>query len=241
MGDGASQRQGRPCLSAGAGPPFPHLDLAMLQRRPIRITAALGLALASLTLACDNNEYFPTQSAGGGLGGGGTAARFSFTDPAGDRLVGDDDIGSPDIVQVSGSYDAEGLVLVLTFDAAVVPWSENQLNSLDGFVDFDLDESTATGIPAAGDGYGANAGLGADYFLNLRDVGGTQMSLMRADGKQFSIVSARFEGRTVTVEVPRSALGNDEGGLRMSVVVGHPGSPATDLAPNEGHFTVAGR
>lgn len=214
----------------------------MFQRRPIRITAALGLVLASLTLACDNNEYFPTQSAGGGpVGGGGAPANFSFTDPAGDRLAGDDGIGSPDIVQVSGSYDADKLVLVLMFDAAVVPWSENQLNSLDGFVDFDVDENSATGIPAAGDDYGGSAGIGADFFLNLRDVGGSQMTVMQADGKQFSVVSARFDGKTVTVEVPRSAFGDDEDGLRMSVVVGHPGSPATDIAPNDGHWTVAGR
>ncbi|MHB1223720.1 MAG: hypothetical protein ACYC2G_06680 [Gemmatimonadaceae bacterium] len=217
----------------------------MLQRRPIRITAALGLALASLTLACDNNEYFPTQSAGGGIGGGGggggAPVNFGFADPVGDRLAGDDDIGSPDIVRMSGSYDADALTIVLTFDAPVVPWSENQLNSLDGFVDLDVDESALTGIPAAGDEYGANAGLGADFFLNLRDVGGTQMNLMRADGKQFTIVQAEFDGKTVTVELPRSALGDDEDGLRMSVVVGHPGSPATDLAPNQGSWAITGR
>lgn len=215
----------------------------MLQRRPIRTTAALGLALATLTLACDNNEFFPTQSAGGGggPGTGGTSASFSFTDPAGDRLAGGDDIGSPDVVQVSGSYDADELTIVIIFDAAVVPWSANQLNSLDGFVDFDVDENESTGIPAAADESGGNAGLGAELYLSLRDVGGTHMTLVHTGTKEFTGVPALFEGRTVTIRVPRAALGDSDGRLRMATVVGHPGTPATDFAPDEGNWTITGR
>ncbi len=220
----------------------------MLQRRSFRITAALGFALAAFTLGCDNNEYFPTQSAGGGgLGaggsvGGGSSANFSFTDPVNDRVAGEAELGAPDIVQVSGSYDERALTLVLIFDAPVVPWSANQLNSLDGFIDFDLDENESTGIPAAADEFGGNAGIGAEMYLSLRDVGGTHMTLVHAGTKQFTGVPAVFEGKTVTIRIPRSDLADDvDGRFRMALVVGHPAHPATDFAPDEGYWSVAGR
>ena len=218
----------------------------MLQRRSIRITAALGLALAAFTLGCDNNEFFPTQSAGGaGLSGGvggGSSANFSFTDPINDRVAGEAELGAPDIVQVSGSYDDSELTLVLIFDSPVLPWSANQLNSLDGFVDFDLDEDQSTGIPAAADEFGGNAGLGAEMYLSLRDVGGTHMTLVHAGTKQFTGVPAVFEGKTVTIRIPRTDLADDvDGRFRMAVVVGHPAHSATDFAPNDGYYTVVGR
>lgn len=214
----------------------------MTKRRPTRITAAIGLALTTFALACDNNEYFPTQSAGGAeMGGGGLPAAYSFSDPVNDRIAGDAGIGAPDIVRVSGSYDADALTIVLTFESAVVPWSANQLNSLDGFVDLDVDENAATGIPAAADEFGGRAGMGAEYYLSLRDVGGTQVTLVNVGSKQFTGVPALFEGRSVTIRVPRPALADDDGRLRMAVVAGHPATPATDFAPNEGHWTIIGR
>ena len=76
----------------------------------------------------------------------------------------------------------------------------------------------------------------------LRDVGGTHVTLVTPSTKEFSGVPALFEGRSVTIRVPRGALADDlDGRLRMAVVVGHPGSPATDLAPNQGNWVVTSR
>src|SRR2546422_2174574 len=47
-------------------------------------------------------------------------------------------------------------------------------------------------------------------------------------------VRPRFQGRRITVRVPRALLGNDDGFLNAATVVGSESEP-TDIAPENGH------
>lgn len=168
---------------------------------------------------------------------------FEFADPAADTIP--PRAGTPadappgaDLVQVRGRVERDHIVLVLQFGEPVVPWSRGAANSLDGFLDLDLDESAATGTPGAGGAAGSAPGLGAEFYLDLRDPRAGRMVLIEPAARRFVLVPARFEGTSVTIEIPRAELGNDDGEFRMGVVIGVPGRPITDVAPNSGNYAV---
>jgi hypothetical protein len=199
------------------------------------VTAAL--AGASLLAACDLNEYLPTQTAGGSGGGGGGGRSFSFTDPTGDLRPEASAPDAPDAVTLSGSVSADTVVIRLTFRAAITPFSEGRSNSLDGFVDLDLDENAATGIPGAVDEVGGATGLGADVYLDLRDLTSTSVNLYEAGSSTGTAVPATFATTSVTIRVPRALLRDDDGRFRLSALVANPDGP-TDFIPNTGFLTV---
>lgn len=206
--------------------------------RSLRRSLPALLAAAALA-GCDMNEYYVTQSAGGG---GTSGEPFSFADPAGDLLAGTAAPGAPDLVRVSGSVRADSIAVTLTFAGDVTPWSEGAQTGLDGFVDLDLDENTNTGIPSAIDEYGGSANLGADWYISLRDDGsGARVDLVDAGSGSATPVPARFSSRAVTVTIPRTALDETDGIFRLAAVVGHRNSEATDFAPNAGFYRVAPR
>ena len=198
-----------------------------------------ALAAAALLAGCDMNEYYVTQSAGGG-GTGGEA--FSFTDLTDDLLPNASGEGAPDVLRVSGSVRADSIVVTLTFVDEITPWSEGEENGLDGFIDFDVDENTNSGIPAAIDEYGGNANMGADWYVSLRDAnGGSRVGLVDAVSGEAIPVPARFSGRSVTVTLPRDVMDETDGVFRVAAVVGHRTTEATDFAPNAGFYRVAPR
>lgn len=197
--------------------------------------ALLAATAAGSLAACDNSEYlFPTQSAGGT--GSGGAGGFNYTDPAGDlRSTAE---GAPDAISFSGSPRGDTLVVTLTFRTPIAPWSEDRPNSLTGFIDFDLDEDPDTGIPAAVDEEGGSTGMGAEYYVSLRDLsGGDAVSLFAVESQQSTLVPARFTTNGVTIRIPRSLLPDTEPGYKVAAVVGHRASAATDFVPNTGSVT----
>lgn len=205
-----------------------------------RSLPALAAAAALAGLAgCDMNEYYVTQSAGGG---GTSGEAFSFTDLTDDLLPNADRDGAPDVLRLSGSVRADSIVVTLTFVDEITPWSGGAVNGLDGFVDFDTDESTNSGIPAAVDEYGGSANMGADWYVSLRDAnGGNRVALVDAVSGESIAVPARFAARAITFTIPRSVMDETDGTFRMAAVVGHRTSEATDFAPNAGHYRVAPR
>ncbi len=200
--------------------------------RPLRL---VWLGLVTVAAGC-----------GGGPTGPGTPFApfdFAFSDPQGDTLppgpgLPDEAPAAIDVVAVRGRVEQDRIVLTLEFAGPVAPWSAGASNSLDGFVDFDLDQSSTTGIPGAGTAVGSVPGLGVEFYLDLRDPRSGKVALVEPAGRRFALVSARFGGPTVTIEIPRRELGSDDGQFRMGLVVGVPGRPITDVAPNTGNYTV---
>ncbi|MGE0554816.1 MAG: hypothetical protein AB7R55_15410 [Gemmatimonadales bacterium] len=189
---------------------------------------ALGLSLSAL-VACSSDLVAPGKE-------DKAPFDFAFTDPVADTLP--PDASTPegagrgaDLVGISGSVSADEVTLILTFNEAVAPWSEGAPNSLDGVIDLDVDENLTTGI-----GDAATGGIGADYYLDLRDASSGTVSLVDVLERSFVFVPARFEGTTVTITVPRSRLGGDDGEFAMTALVGVRSRPVTDVAPETGSY-----
>jgi hypothetical protein len=196
-------------------------------------------------------KWLPGAAVLAACGGGVTAPSddrapfdFSFVDPAGDTLLPapSDPPGTiprVDLIGVDGSVESNRIRLVLTFGAPVAPWSRAAPNSVDGFVDFDLDESPSTGTPAAArEAMLADPAIGAEFYLDLRDARSGRMALVNTRTRVFRLVSARFDDATVTIDIPRDALDPDDGEFLLSIVVGNRAHPVTDVAPNDLHYAV---
>jgi len=189
---------------------------------------ALGLVLSAL-VACGADLVAPGNE-------DKAPFDFAFTDPVADTVPPDADTPpdagrGADLVGISGSVSADEITLILTFNEAVAPWSEGAPNSLDGVIDLDVDENVSTGI-----GDAATGGIGADYYLDLRDPSSGKVSLVDVLERSFVFVSARFDGTTVTITIPRSRLGGDDGEFAMTALVGVRNRPMTDVAPETGSF-----
>lgn len=205
---------------------------------PMRSRRLVPVALAGAVLlaACDLNEYLPTQTAGGA---GGGSDSFSFTDPTGDLRPDVSSPEAPDAVALTGEVEDDTLTIRLAFRSTISRFSEGQGNSLDGFVDLDLDENATTGIPAAVDEVGGASGMGADYYIDLRDATATAVVLTEAGTTTGTAVPATFGATSVTIRVPRALLDDEDGSFRISALVGNPDGP-TDFVPNSGFLTVGG-
>jgi hypothetical protein len=189
---------------------------------------AVALALA----ACGSGPTAPVDDQ--------APFEFSFDDPAGDTVavteLPADAARAVDLVRVSGNVEADKIVLLLEFADPVVAWTARAPNSLDGFVDFDLDESSGTGGADAADG---QFGLGVEYYLDLRDDGGGRIGLVDPTARTFTTVAVTFDGTTVRIEIPRTRFEGDDGAFGLGVLVGDRDRTRTDLGPDTGHYTVA--
>jgi hypothetical protein len=168
---------------------------------------------------------------------------LSFDDPAGDTVppVADAPPDLPkgiDLLTVGIAVGRDRVGLTLRFGEPVAPWSARAANSLDGFVDLDVDEQTNTGVPGAAVRPGHNPQIGADYYIDLRDARAGRVALVATRGRTFVLVPARFDGATVTIEIPRAELDDDDGEFRLSLVVGPPDRPVTDYGPDDLHYVV---
>lgn len=209
-----------------------------------RATSSVRLAVASSVIAAAVAAI--TACSGGEPAGTAafTAYDFALTDPAGDTLVHADTAphASLDVTGISGSVNALSLVVRLTFTRPVAPWTAQTAGSVDGFVDLDVDENSATGIPGAASEYGGSAPLGSDYYVDLRDVSAGHVALRRVTSGTSSpewAVAATWSGSTMEITIPRSLLSDPDGQFRLSAVVGNADIPATDFAPSDGYYRVA--
>ncbi len=168
-----------------------------------------------------------------------TILGFPFTDPAGDTLSnpGGSGAGAIDLLEIRGSYKADSLIMTFRFAAPVLPASARAANSLGGWVEFDTDENTTTGMSPATNAFGGNAALGVDYVLDLFSADSTSVDLDRVSTGGSLRVSARFSGDSLVVRIPLSALGNDDGNFKFAMVFGTEDRP-TDIAPNAGVYAA---
>ena len=199
---------------------------------PSRRRAILAAALLTALCACAAEPAGPPPF---------ESYDFAFDDPAADTLPNSGGVTIPalDVTGVSGTVSATEIVLTLSFTTPVSMWSAAQPNSVDGFLDLDLDQDSATGIPGAAEEFGGSAPLGAEYYLSLREVMAGRIALVNVATDTYRTVPASVSGNTMRIVVPRSYLGDEDGQFHFSLVVGAPGRPATDFAPSTGYYTAA--
>ncbi len=145
-----------------------------------------------------------------------------------------------DVTSFSAEVTGDDLVIELTFAGAVSPPDSGQPDAVGGFIDIDADQDGLTGDGPWTDFLtGSNAtGLGNEFYVDL-------FSYSAADGAvdvvedPTEIVTGRapvsFTSTTMTVQIPLSLLGGDDGAVNTAAVVGTAEEP-TDKVPNAGYL-----
>lgn len=154
-----------------------------------------------------------------------------------------------DILTLSAYFNATHLTVTLSFNMNILPCEnytgvirENEV-SLSGFIDIDSDQNGTTGVEShVYSQTGANLGLGQDYFVDLCTYSSaTQtVNVFRGTAPQdvTGQASAAYTASTLTLSIPLSALGNDDGNVNLAALTGTLSEPS-DLAPNGGALSSA--
>lgn len=151
--------------------------------------------------------------------------------PAGALIVddpADDGFGSIDITTVEGSSSAGEAQLTINFT------DSTPTDEVVGFIDLDTDQNPETGFPP----FGGGQDTGADYWLDLFDLpySGT-ITVWSADYEYMGEVPAEVGESSISTTVPLEYLGDDDGSIDLSMVLGDYEAPS-DFAPDEGHGTI---
>ena len=175
------------------------------------------------------------------IGAGTQSAAETVTDPVGD-MFGSGPI-TWDLTALTAARDSDAVTVGLELSRDIVSPLGGDTTAMVGFVDLDVDQDATTG----GDGVvnefrldGGSSGLGVDYVLQLRHFDTDSTFVVTSwDGAVVGHVKPEFDGRRVTVRIPRAMLGDDDGFLNAAAIVGNVGHP-TDFVPNAGHLTLGG-
>jgi len=171
-----------------------------------------------------------------------TDESFRFTDPQGDTVaVVNPTVRATDAIATEVTVLADVILLRLEFAAPVTPWSQGQPNPLDGFLDLDLDENSATGVPGAANEHGGDAQMGADWYLDLRDDGAEGLVLIKPNSSDRIGATIQYLGTAVEIRLPRAALGETDGRFLVAFVLETEDRPVSDFVPNVGHYAIAPR
>lgn len=166
-----------------------------------------------------------------GYGAAGTSA----TEPSADTLANQQNNANAahDIVQLSARYAPNFLILVARF-AKPVGSIGTGAGGLYAVIDFDVDENASTGANPLINQFGGNANQGSDKRI-LLDEGSAHLLTAAFTDTLSHLVPAVMEGDSVLFKIPLEKLGNDDGNLSVTVVLGTFDRP-TDIAPNSGVF-----
>ncbi len=218
-----------------------------VSRRVLTAAGSGALLLSILTLAA-------AQAGATGWEGGSRPSRSerpgpkildfekaATTDPENDTFG--NSAAPIDITGFSADATSEALVIGLTFAGAISPPDSGQPNAIVGYVDIDADQDGNTGDGPWTDFLtGSNAtGLGNEYYVDFFSYSATDGACDVVDDNT-EIVTGRapvsFTSMTMTVQIPLSLLGNDDGAVNTAAVVGTTEEP-TDKVPNAG-FLASG-
>lgn len=150
---------------------------------------------------------------------------WSVTDPTGDAFGA----GTPnhDITNVTGEGDGGAFCLTVDFDGPVDPADAGSGDEVGGWIDFDTDSNSSTGLtPAVNFFCPSLADMGVDRELDLFSVAGGFGSL------DTTIVEVEFDTTSFTAKIPLDAISGDSS-FDVSMIVGSSLEP-TDCAPNGG-------
>jgi hypothetical protein len=166
----------------------------------------------------------------------------TFSDPVGDTIAPGANVFARalDVKTIRVGMTAESLFIRYEFTQPISFWSTGGTESIDGFVDLDLDDNAATGGRSAVDEYGyGTANLGADYYVSLRDDRSGHLRMLDFATRTWHPLGITIAANGFTLRIRRSELGESDGVLSLSALVGGQLRLATDAVPNQGHFRVA--
>jgi hypothetical protein len=147
-----------------------------------------------------------------------------------------------DITSFAVSRDANSITVTIDFTANILAPFNFDTTAMIAFVDFDVDQDSTTGFfsvvdanrPGAG-----STGLGVDYELDLGFFeSDSSFDVLDSLNNVTGTVRATYNGKRVTVTIPRSMLGNDDGFLNAAAIVGTYPEP-TDIVPENGHASLS--
>ena len=168
-------------------------------------------------------------------------ARFSANDPAGDTVdqASDDTIVSAiDVRRVSGYTTADSLVLSLAIHGAIAAAGSGQPNSVAAIIELDIDQDPTTGIPAFLNPFGTDPDLGVERLIIVPSVASNTAAevedLVALSTSTYPVV---YDGDSLTVRIPLTALTTIDAPIRLTAVVGTLQRP-TDVVPNDGFLEI---
>jgi hypothetical protein len=198
--------------------------------RSVRIVVPF---LAALGGACRSNpETVPVEDP--------VVRAFLQVDPAGDTLVlagFPQTVRAIDLVAFQGDFKGDSLILTLAFSAPVVGATVGASNSIQGEIEFDLDDNPATGTAPFSDQFGASSNLGIDCYVDLFHSTPTSVAVTNFASGVTTDAVAKYAGNTMIIRIPMSALGGDDGNFDVVGIVGVLERP-TDVVPNSGSVSV---
>jgi hypothetical protein len=146
-----------------------------------------------------------------------------------------------DVTRVSTSRTADTLTITVDFTTVPsIPTAGNPVGvgDLAGFICFDKDESKATGIPSASYYFAPTLpvapAIGVDYFVSLFyvNVSGNYDIYETTGFTDVGDAAPAIAGTVLTLTIPLTELGGDDGKTDMNTVFGDDVAP-TDCAPDE--------
>jgi len=208
--------------------------------------SAAGVYTAPATVAATTTAEITATYAAGAATCTGTAvvtlvpaATAGIVDAAGDTFGP----GTFDVVGISTERTPTTLVVTVEFDAATPPVlpaanSVAGAGDLAGFIDFDIDQSDATGFASANATYcpcSPVSAIGSDLFVSLfqRDAAGNYDVISTATLVAIGDAAPAVAGNVLTLTIPLADLGGDDGITNLSSVLGDFLGP-TDCLPDEG-------
>lgn len=164
-----------------------------------------------------------------------TPDQIVIRDPLFDDITSN---GNPivDITQVQAGVNGIDFTLWISFS------DKTDMNQVVGIIDIDTDENPATGGPAAANFWipGTSQVLGSEFSVDAFDFHDTgTIWIKNMWGETVGSVSGLIEGKILKITIPLSLLGNDDGYMRIGMVLGNREEP-TDAAPNDRYGQVVG-
>ena len=170
--------------------------------------------------------------------GGDYDATATADDPAGDTFGV---AAKWDVKALTLAHEPNAVSVMLDFSRNVVPPTTGDPSALLAFVDLDLDQNFSTGSSAMADEFrqdGRSTVLGVDARINLAapDEKG-RVAVTDGLGRETGRVTPTYSGKRVTVRVPTTMLGDDDGYVNAAAIVGIAGAPS-DIVPQAGHLAL---
>ncbi len=152
----------------------------------------------------------------------------SANDTFGDNSV------TVDLLSVETVMDAKYLYLSFGFVSPVLESDTGSTSDLCGYIDLDVDQDHSTGTEALCDSYGGSTGMGMDYYIDfMPNAAWGTVALRDCNARYVGEVTATFDGTTVTLTLPLSMIGDEEGNIDYAAVFGDREEP-DDIVPNTG-------
>jgi hypothetical protein len=201
-----------------------------------RVSILTSLSLVASVTACGGSADVPSMP-----DVAADPSTVSVADPLGDTF------GLPgytqwDVSAFTLTRETDGITVRLDFANDVALPIPGDPNALVGLVEFDLDQNRATGKLGYVDQLrpdGGSTGMGVDAVLNLSNIAAdSTLIVYGSGGNPTGKVKVTIGGHRLTIRIPSSRLGDDDGYLDAAVIVGNSGRSPTDLAPQSGHLSL---